>query len=298
MMLSIFAETKTQINMESIKDSQTLQIGKYADILMDRWFKRTFGSEQRKRLTELLLQLLIPEHDIVSIKLAPIEHVNPFEEDKDIRVDVECTDEDGTRFIVELQLAPKKNFYERAIFNSSFGIQQQIPVGVKRYDYSPVYFIGIMDFSLHEESDKMLYRYNIREVESNELMSDRLQYIFIELPNVVKRKEDAKTLMQRVMYSIKNLPRMDSIPKGWDKDEIIKLLFDYAKIANFAAEERVKYINDMTTKRDIENQIEYAAEKGEEKGRKETARNFKHLGVPAETICKATGLSAEEVAAL
>ena len=95
---------------------------------------------------------------------------------------------------------------------------------------------------------------------------------------------------------------MDSIPKGWDKDEIIKLLFDYAKIANFAAEERVKYINDMTTKRDIENQIEYAAEKGEERGRTETlletARNFKHLGVPAETICKATGLSAEKVAAL
>ena len=73
-------------------------------------------------------------------------------------------------------------------------------------------------------------------------------------------------------------------------------------IANFTAEERVKYINDMTTKRDIENQIEYAAEKGEErgleKGRIETARNFKQLGVPAETICKATGLSAAEVAAL
>ena len=37
-----------------------IHIGRFADILMDRWFKRSFGSEAGKRLLQLLLQELIP----------------------------------------------------------------------------------------------------------------------------------------------------------------------------------------------------------------------------------------------
>lgn len=63
------------------------------------------------------------------------------------------------------------------------------------------------------------------------------------------------------------MSRMNAIPDGWEKEEIIKLLFSSAEIANYTAQERNKYIHDMTTKRDIENQLVYAAEKGIEKVR-------------------------------
>ena len=49
------------------------RIGRYADVLMDRQFKRTFGSDKNKRLTELLLQALIPEHCIESIEFVTQE---------------------------------------------------------------------------------------------------------------------------------------------------------------------------------------------------------------------------------
>ena len=52
-------------------------IGRYADILSDRWFQRSFGSDQFKRLTELLLQLLIPESTIKSITFLSQNHINP-----------------------------------------------------------------------------------------------------------------------------------------------------------------------------------------------------------------------------
>ena len=67
----------------------------------------------------------------------------------------------------------------------------------------------------------------------------------------------------------------------------------------------------MTTERDRQNQLDYARkvaetkgrEKGLEEGRKEgrkqanvqTASNLLSLGVPVDTIAKATGLSEQEV---
>ena len=256
-----------------------VMIGRYADILSDRWFQRSFGTNQFKRLTELLLQLLIPEHKIKSISFEPQVHINPNDSDKDIRVDVECTDEDGTRFMVEMQLAPQKGFYERAIFNSSFAVQEQIQQGATVYTYSPVYFIGILNFAIHKNSNQVLYRYMLKESTTGEVMSGNLQYLFLELPNCEKGDSNMETLIDKVCYSLRNMSKMDEIPAGWENEEIIKLLYRSAEISKFTAKERSKYIFDMTTKRDIENQIQYAAEigmeKGLEKGIEQTARNLK-----------------------
>ena len=103
---------------------------------------------------------------------------------------------------------------------------------------------------------------------------------------------------------------------------IFDLLFSSADLHNFAPEDKVKYVNDMTTERDIRNQIAFAQDKGYKLGKAEgkaegraegidegrvegivegtvsTARNLKHLGVPEDTIVQAPGLSVEEVAAL
>ena len=124
-------------------------IGRYARIIMDDWFKRSFGTESRKRLLQLFLQELIPEHTIDSLAYTNTEHTSPFPGKKDVRIDVECTDADGTRFVVELQVAPQRFFYERAVFNSTFAIQQQKDKGEDEYDFPTVYFIGLMDFSRH-----------------------------------------------------------------------------------------------------------------------------------------------------
>ena len=55
--------------------------------------------------------------------------------------------------------------------------------------------------------------------------------------------------------------------------EIFELLFSSAEIAKFAPEEKIRYEYDMTTERDIRNQIAYGREEGRaeglEKGRAE-----------------------------
>jgi predicted transposase/invertase (TIGR01784 family) len=75
-----------------------------------------------------------------------------------------------------------------------------------------------------------------------------------------------------------------------------------------------KILENMTTERDLKNQFDYARKEGHaigmEEGRAEgimegqieacleNARNFKHLGVPIDIICQATGLSSEVVEGL
>ena len=46
-------------------------------------------------------------------------------------------------------------------------------------------------------------------------------------------------------------------------------MFSSADLHNFAQEDRIKYQNDMTTERDIQNQIDFARDKGIEIGREE-----------------------------
>ena len=79
------------------------------------------------------------------------------------------------------------------------------------------------------------------------------------------------------------------------KQEIFKLLFESAEIATFTPEERAKYQLDMTTERDIQNQIAYAREEGKSEGLKATAMKMIEDHVPVLAICKYTGLSMEEV---
>ena len=95
------------------------------------------------------------------------------------------TDEDGTRFLVEMQLKRQAGFFDRAVFISSFGIQKQLLRGQKGNDYTlaPVYFIGVLDFILHAADDpRVLYRYKLQEEQTHAVMTDHFQILFLELP--------------------------------------------------------------------------------------------------------------------
>ena len=96
--------------------------------------------------------------------------------------------------------------------------------------------------------------------------------------------------------------------------EIFDLLFTSANLSNFTAEDKIKYHNDMTTERDIRNQIAFARDKGLEEGlekglaegeargkaegKAEIARAMLAEGFDAATILKLTGLTAEQLSAL
>lgn len=288
--------------------NQTNSIGRYARILLDGFFKTAFGSEKNKRLTTLFLEELIPERKIKNLSFVQNEHINTYPGKMDNRVDIECTDADGSRFLVELQVKRQASVYDRAVLYSTYGIQAQAKKGASDYFFSPVYFIGLLDFSMHKDSAKVRYHYMIREDEGEE-MTPHLHYIFLELPNCKKALTKDASVLDNVCYALHNMERLTSRPAEL-KEEIFKLLFDCAEISNFTAEEKVKYEQNMTTERDRINQLAYARQEGKEeglaegeaRGRKEgkleTAKALLANGVSVDIIATSTGLTEEEIKAL
>lgn len=89
--------------------------------------------------------------------------------------------------------------------------------------------------------------------------------------------------------------------------EIFELLFNSAEIAKFTPEEKVKYEHDMTTDRDIRNQIAYSREEGlseglekgwaegKTEGKAEVAKALKSMGFDADVILQSTGVNPDDL---
>ena len=113
------------------------------------------------------------------------------------------------------------------------------------------------------------------------------------------------SVLDNICYAFHEMEHLTERPEEL-KQEIFKLLFNSAELANFTADERAKYQLDMTTERDIKNQIEFARDEGREEGRvagrvegiRLSALNMLKDNLPVDTICRYTGLSEEEVEAL
>ena len=133
-------------------------------------------------------------------------------------------------------------------------------------------------------------------------MTKDLSYTFLDVSKCRDRK--GASFVEKIGYALDHMASFDERPSGF-AGEFFDLLFKSADIANFALEDKIKYINDMTTERDIKNQIAFAEKKGREEGREEgriklleVATKFKAMGIPLDTIAEATGLSLEELEAL
>ena len=109
--------------------------------------------------------------------------------------------------------------------------------------------------------------------------------------------EPEASIVDKLCYALHNMQFLKEMPAGFN-GEIFNLLFDSAEIPNFTPLERIKYENDMTTERDIRNQIRFAEKQGTKEKATEIAKQMLADSVPVETISKYTGLSPEAVAAL
>ncbi len=124
-------------------------------------------------------------------------------------------------------------------------------------------------------------------------------FLFLRLHSVLSAS--ISTFVEKIGFVLNNMGSFEKRPEGF-AGEFFDLLFNSADIANFAPEDKIKYLNDMTTERDIHNQIEYARKEGIEKGREEErrliAQKCKKEGMSIEMIIRLSGLTEQEILSL
>lgn len=298
-------------------------ISRYINFYTDFAFKKFFGTEANKDLLISFLNSLLDRKDgteIIDLTYLNSENLGDSISERRAIYDVYCQTANDERFIVEMQKAKQDHFQDRAIYYSSFAIREQGQKGKKDniswdYSLSPVYVVGILNFKMDEsdESSKVITKVKLKD-DDNKDFSDKLNFIFVEMPKFRKTEAELETFIDKWLYVIKNLYQLQDKPEALTEG-IFRKLFDVAEIAAFTKEERYDYEESLKNFRDMYNTISSAERKGREegeaigiqKGRAEgraegrveeriaMAKSLKSQGVDFEIIKTASGLSIEEI---
>lgn len=263
---------------------------RFANLMMDSAFKIVFGLPASEKTLIGLLETLIPGKKIRSIKYLDKEIPGFFLEDQKTVFDLYCESEDRERFIIEMQLNPQKNFRERVLFYSTFPLREQLlkPVEeqylrnsgasrkIQSYHLVPVYVISILNFKLKHQKeaslrDGLLSSYSIRSDQDGELMTDALHFLFLELPRLKYKKDEAfrcKTMLEKIAFVFRHSSFLEDRPVELS-GELFERIFHAAEVANMTAEEFLAYQSEMLASFDQMAQREYAREEAFKDGREE-----------------------------
>ena len=306
---------------------------KYVNLLDDLGFKHVFGRDENKEILIAFLNEIIPDKQITDLEHIRNEQIPSDPATKASVFDLYCETQDGSRIVVELQREEQFDYVDRAIYYGAFPVQNQIEKGKKRYTFSAVYVINILNFNLVElkEDTKPVSTFRLKELEDNRILSHKYTLIFIELSKFAKRLEEISpdNILEGYLYFLRNMHNLKEQPKEfqqriWDK------LFNAARVAKMNQQDRQAYIKKMNTERDKINQWEFAMEQaqnkgmakgmaegrakglaegrakglaeGTAKGRAEEktaiAKSLKQSGMDFQEISKHTGLTVSEIEAL
>ena len=279
---------------------------KYINLMVDWSFKRVFGTEMNKDILIEFLKVVFPQFAITDITYIPTEQLGIMEDDRKAIFDVLCKTEDGKTFLVEMQRGAQKHFFERALYYTAFPIMKQGKIaiakekeeGAKPWNFSldGVFFLGILDFE-YEQDEMTEHRYQLLETTTLKQMTDKLEFVFVEVAKFNKREDELKTDLDKWLYLLKNMSTLLERPAAL-RDRVFGRLFDVAEYARLDDGERKNYVEAMNTARDTYNQIAYAHEKGGQEKAYEIARNLLAMKLDIDSISKATGLTKDEILTL
>ena len=241
---------------------------KYADLLDDDVFKLVFGRESTKDVMIEFLNQVISDRKIIDLEFIDKE-MHPVERDaKGSVYDMFCKTDSGARIIVEIQRRKQPFYPERALYYSTFQIQRQVEAGADNYDFLPVYVINILNFKMdnHKDCTEVRTIYRLYEECSHRLLTDRVTFIFIELPKFQKSINELDgNILEGMYFCFKNMSILEEQPKVL-KHHIFNKIFNVSELYNMDQITRDKVIHKMTTERDLRNQMAYARQEAIEEG--------------------------------
>jgi predicted transposase/invertase (TIGR01784 family) len=272
---------------------------KYINPFTDFGFKKIFGEEASKPLLIDFLNALLPQQNkIIDLSFKNTEQLRQTEADRKAIYDIYCENENGEKFIVELQKAKQNYFKERTIYYSTFPIREQAEKGEWNYNLKAVYCVGILDFTFDDyenepEKSEVVHTIKLKN-QNGKTFYDKLTYIYLEMPNFKQTEIELKTRLDKWLYFIKHLEDFQTIPSIF-KDEVFTQAFEKAELAKFDQTELDSYENSLKTYRDLKGVIDTAFGEGKIERTNEIAKKMKQRGIASKDISDITGLSENKI---
>ncbi len=278
------------------------QVSRYINLFTDFGFKKIFGDPDNTDLLKSLLNDILGfagERKIEKIIFKNGELLPEAPEERKAIIDLMCEDEKGHQFIVELQKVSQEHFQSRALYYTSFPIQQQGIKGGWNFELTPIYFIGLLNFEIDRFKNRPEYLHHgkIIDIYTKEIMYDKFNMIYLEIPKLKKTKEELSNHLEWWIYIFQNLHMMSDIPQELNAD-VIKDTFKRAEFANMPKSEQENYHKNLKVYRDLVNSLDFAYKEGKQERSIEIAKKSLEKGLDMDTVAMITGLSIEEIEAL
>ncbi len=268
---------------------------------IDFVFKKIFGTEKNKPILINFLNAVIkPTIPIKDVEIKNNDIDKDFIEDKFSRLDVKATTSNKEHINIEIQVKNEYNMIQRTLYYWSKMYSEQIQ---NRDNYSKLertVCINILNFK-YLKNDKYHNAYRLKEITSNEELTDLQEIHFIELPkfNEIGNKE-----------YVENVEKMDALEKWLEflvepesntvrqlelSNEEIKLAKSELYRLSMDSKEREQYNMREKAIYDRISALENAENKGKVERELELVRESLKQGLEISLISKITGLSEEEI---
>ena len=263
---------------------------------IDFVFKKIFGTEKNKPILINFLNAVIkPTTPIKDVEIKNNDIDKDFLEDKFSRLDVKATTSNKEHINIEIQVKNEYNMIQRTLYYWSKMYSEQIQ---NRDNYSKLertVCINILNFK-YLNNDKYHNAYRLKEITSNEELTDLQEIHFIELPkfNEIGNKENVDiekmdALEKWLEFLVE--PESNTVRELEKSSEEIRLAKDELYKLSMNSEEREKY--NMREKA-IYDRIS-ALEGAREEGKLEVAKKLLIANVDMDIIVSSTGLSEDEL---
>ena len=289
-------------------------MSRYINPFTDWGFKRLFGQEFSKDLLISFLNDLFEGE--LHVKDVTFKDKEQLADTKDLRgciYDVFCETDDGKQFIVEMQNNRTVNFVNRTLCYASKAITNQREKEKTKdeptfYELVPVYVISFMNFFPHAEDEVSEFKTDVmlREKGSEEAFTDKLRFIYLNLPLFRKKAEECVTDFEKWIYVLKHMATLERIPFETQK-KIFKRLAEVADRRCLSKEEMEKYEESQRQVTNYNLGMYSAWQEGNQKGKLEgreegelskslsIAHNLLQMGMSLEQVATATGLTKQQL---
>ena len=282
--------------------------------LSDFGFNNLFGTEHGKENLIDLLNAILHERlgyeKIVDLKLNPTENKGMSPERKSTRYDIHCITDSGHRIIVEMQNQWHLNFDNRIFYYGIEAISRQDrrEEGHPGWDFSidPVVTIALCNFKQKKFGDRLVAYYTFREEDTNERFGNQLSLVFLQLPGFPDREEECDTFLKKIIYSLKNMERiqtMERIPFSTKEGDFFSRIARRSRYSAVSEDEQLAYDRWLKFENDRVLELEYSRREGLTEGRAEgkieekweVARNAHSMGLDYNAISQLTGIAVSEL---
>lgn len=277
----------------------------YINPLTDFGFKYIFGRNADKEFTISFLNALnIGSKPIRKVTFVDKENKGESKDDRALIYDLHCELEDGEKIIVEMQNRYQLHFDDRAVYYIAADLYAQGQKGDWDYKLTPVYGVFLMNFEWkdvkeqHLREDVCLYN-----MQTKKIFSDRMRMTFLKIPMLHKNAEECKTTLERWIYILKHMEKMEAIPMTFMQEPVFRKLDQVAQYGALNETDKAAYNKSLKAYRDAYAIYKTERAEGRAEGRADEriaiAENLiKMNNLSDEMIAQATNLKPEEIRSL